>query len=618
MKSELAALEAEISYQDGAEQRVLELLRKAPDLSSSTAVAADAYGDFLVRYHLCTDRSVLLRPFRFTGLRVLELGAGMGGVSRFVAEECAHLTVVEGTQARLDACRERLRDLGNWTAYAANLQDFTTEERFDVVLLIGVLEYSDCYVDAGGHPSAFHATLAKASSLLTQDGVLFVAIENKLGLKYWSGATEDHSAWRFNGIAGYASGPVPRTFSRKELQNLLRDAGFAATRAYFPAADYKIPHSVLSAEMLDRCPEIAAEVMSLRPAEDYLARRVMMFPDDLALETIAGAGLLAEFANSFLFAAARDAASDTLARVTAAKAGEIGWHYTISNRRDPTVTVFHRPRTGQHGIEISKARLFEGNPAPSFAGHPGIVWQHQARQAAVTGSSVMSTLRRHAYYGQWPAFEELVERFLMWSFDRWSDRGSDGLDGHAIDATVSNALLHQTAFKLFDQEWSLATPFPGSWFILRNVLALHEIRHGGIEQFPYPSLQAWYAALCNRRGVPADIDADLEREIDFQTRIRVDFDPGRERAALLAVLGAGLPCVDMVTTDEVTKMQAALCAKQVQLDTAQAEIALLHASSSARLTSRPFRWAARLVEFRVRHPRMAGALRRMVMVLERF
>ncbi len=132
-----------IAYSDGREieSQVYRLLREAKDLDSLTPIALSRYADWPVRYHLCPERGNLVRPLNFSGLKVLELGAGMGAVSRVLSETAESLYVVEGTQVRFNALSERLRDRTNWKGEVANIADFKTSEKFDVVCVVGVLEY---------------------------------------------------------------------------------------------------------------------------------------------------------------------------------------------------------------------------------------------------------------------------------------------------------------------------------------------------------------------------------------------------------------------------------------------------------------------------------------------
>jgi len=132
----------------------------------------------------------------------------------------------------------------------ANIKDLNPEPRYDVVCLLGVLEYSELFMagdngtGAKNHQMTFDYMLAKAAAFLRPKGVLIVAIENQLGLKYWSGAAEDHTGMMFVGISGYSPKPSPCTFSRRGLLELLKKAGFDRFDEFYPFPDYKVPVSV--------------------------------------------------------------------------------------------------------------------------------------------------------------------------------------------------------------------------------------------------------------------------------------------------------------------------------------------------------------------------------------
>ena len=56
-------------------------------------------------------------------------------------------------------------------------------------------------------------------SLLSENGKLFIAIENRFGLKYWAGAREDHTGNYFESLEGYFGNERVKTFSKKELNS---------------------------------------------------------------------------------------------------------------------------------------------------------------------------------------------------------------------------------------------------------------------------------------------------------------------------------------------------------------------------------------------------------------
>src|SRR6185436_10961781 len=102
-----------------------------------------------------------------------------------------------GSPRRARIAAERCRGLPNVSLVVDNLLDFETTERFQWILMVGVLEYAAVFSDEKDPVSHY---LRRAARLLAEDGKLVVAIENKLGLKYFNGLAEDHLGAPFVGI----------------------------------------------------------------------------------------------------------------------------------------------------------------------------------------------------------------------------------------------------------------------------------------------------------------------------------------------------------------------------------------------------------------------------------
>ena len=81
---------------------------------------------------------------------------------------------------------------------------------------------------------------------LKPDGKIVLAIENRLGLKYWAGCTEDHFGTLFEGLEGYPTTSGVKTFSRKEMSAILKEAGDLKASWYYPFPDYKLPMTIYS------------------------------------------------------------------------------------------------------------------------------------------------------------------------------------------------------------------------------------------------------------------------------------------------------------------------------------------------------------------------------------
>jgi 2-polyprenyl-3-methyl-5-hydroxy-6-metoxy-1,4-benzoquinol methylase len=531
-----------IKYNDGTEveSKILQILQQQSHLSSQSSICSEQYNEWPVRYHLCTERANLLRHLDFTNLEVLEIGAGMGAVSRHIAESCRSLTVLEGTEKRFAALSARLRDLKNWSGQVANFQDAKIDKKFDVVCVIGVLEYSEMFIHPpkDSNDSPFSWFIRKASSYLKDDGVLVLAIENKLGLKYWNGAAEDHSGKIFDGICDYPRSPSPKTFSRKELRNLFSEAGFSRIDEHFPFPDYKIPSTVITQDLIERFPDLAGDLATTKTYENYGNPRLNHYPDLLALRSVTKAGLLADFSNSFLFIASQNSASPIRTQLlkNQLQNQELGWHYSNS-RQVPTKTVFrlnNGTESSQNGsntsfIEVHKNPLYpheipSSQIAKLYSGpNLQVKWQTIPETKLGIGEKVESILLSRIYFEEWVLFLKDFKEFLSWSFDNFKLKPENGsspsrhIRGEALDALFSNALKGKAPnhYELFDLEWALDQPMSKSWYVFRNVFLLLRVLDLFPLSRPFQNLKELYEKLCAELSIQAEFEKDLANEAEF-------------------------------------------------------------------------------------------------------
>lgn len=75
-----------------------------------------------------------------------------------------------------------------------NLNDMSFDQPFDYVVVNGVLEYAMSFTK-GDTP--YETFLENMGQYLNEAGKILIAIENKLGLKYFAGAPEDHTDLHF-------------------------------------------------------------------------------------------------------------------------------------------------------------------------------------------------------------------------------------------------------------------------------------------------------------------------------------------------------------------------------------------------------------------------------------
>ena len=277
-------------YSDGdVEDRILEQVR-AGKSSEDTDDRS-----FPVLYHLSPVRENILSwyPFR-ENARVLEIGAGPGAITGLLCRRCADVTSVELSRRRASINYERHKDCENLRIMTGNLNDMEFPEKFDYVVLNGVFEYAGSFTEGDDPYGTF---LKRCMSYLKDGGMLLIAIENRLGLKYFAGAPEDHTDNYMEGLKEYPDNTSVRTFSKNEWEELCARCGLSYRRFYYPYPDYKFPSEIFTESSL------SADSFS-RNAWNFNPRRLELFSEQQMAASLCREGVMDRFMNSFLIEAA--------------------------------------------------------------------------------------------------------------------------------------------------------------------------------------------------------------------------------------------------------------------------------------------------------------------------
>ena len=293
VKLDLRYYKGDDQYSDGdeTENRLLRIVTEHPPEEFPGITTREKSWPML--YHLSPIRENILNWIEvLPGQRILELGSGCGAVTGALLGRGARVTCLDLSLRRCRINATRHRDCDDLTILVGASEDILPQmtERFDHITLIGVLEYAAVFSDA---EKPYHQILNMIRERLADDGNLWVAIENKLGLKYFAGCREDHTGRYFEGIEGYPHREGPYTFGRGELARLAGECGYDC-EFYYPYPDYKFPVKIFSDSYLPQRGELN------RNWQCFDADRVQMFDEARVFDTLLDEGLFGEFANSFL------------------------------------------------------------------------------------------------------------------------------------------------------------------------------------------------------------------------------------------------------------------------------------------------------------------------------
>lgn len=280
-------------YSDGeVEDEILDIVKKYSVSEYDNIIMQKS--SWPIFYHLSTLRTNIINwiPLK-KDTSVLEIGSGCGAITGILSEKCGEVTCIELSKKRSVINAYRNRDKENIKILVGNFQDVESSlnEKYDYITLIGVFEYSANYIHSD---NPFIDLLKTVDKHLKKNGIVIIAIENKLGMKYWAGCKEDHVGKYYEGIEGYNSSDGVRTFSKKEIEDIIKSAGFYNYEFYYPYPDYKFPEAIYSDDFL---PKVGTLYNNIR---NYDMDRLITFDESKAFDTIIESGLFPIYSNSYL------------------------------------------------------------------------------------------------------------------------------------------------------------------------------------------------------------------------------------------------------------------------------------------------------------------------------
>ncbi|WP_115576447.1 glycoside hydrolase family 99-like domain-containing protein [Xanthomonas campestris] len=545
----------EFGYTDGdeAEERLAASISGCDDVSLFSRPLQEYQTDWPSRYHLSAGRANLLRPISdLLRGRVLEVGSGCGAISRYLGEIGASLTALEGSNRRARITASRCRDLPNVRVVNDVLENFSAQDGFDALTLIGVLEYANVYGQANVPAQAW---LKKAHSLLTDDGCLVIAIENQLGLKYFAGMPEDHVGKPMHGISDNYGAKTVATYGRLQLMKMLQSAGFEQCELLLPFPDYKFPTVVLAPGAYDGSyPEFDAGTLAAQSAiADPQLPHAPLFSLERAWSVIARNGLLADMANSFLFVARKKAKlADSVS-----SGGTLAHHFATSRlpvfckhvkfqaKRDGTVIeVVPKRLLNDDSLELSRPISMELKASEYIPGH-----LHSRTLEKIVSRDGW----RAAEIAEWLVF---WKNALLRSVAAAQD-ASDELEllpGWTLDALPRNLMIDQRgAAEFIDLEWIWHGQLELSYLSYRALVGSMTslVAVGTPEDISHLHVPVLLRTVMQIIGSPVD-EADIERFIELDgvvTRLVYGRDSGLIFKNFMGLHLRSIPDVSKMSVD---------------------------------------------------------------------
>lgn len=246
-----------------------------------------------VKAHLGSDRrsSVSWYPFK-KNCKILEVGGEFGAITGELCNRASKVVVTEPSLFCASAIGERYKRRENIEVYAGDIFDIKFDEKFDYIIIMGMVNKIGNHTAADG---AYFRAFEFLKKYLTEDGKLLLADENLYSLQ------------RCQQEKGSLNASTHlRLLHKKQITNLLERTGFSYSKVFYPLPNYHLVGRVYSDEALPTAAEWNCLANYSNGNQNFLANNM-----DL-MSGLTDNGMFQLMAPAFIFEAGR---TDTLSDI---------------------------------------------------------------------------------------------------------------------------------------------------------------------------------------------------------------------------------------------------------------------------------------------------------------
>ena len=376
-------------------------------------------------------RANLLRPFDWVnGQKVLEIGCRSGVLTRFLAEQGLSIDAVESSRQLAQLAYLRINEFDPVKIICQEFREIDFEtKKYDVIVLNGL---SDYFVNADSHSSYQRALidlLLSCKQLLTDKGRIFLSADNRQGIKYIYGATDERSMQAYYGFNGYEKYYPRQTLNLSEWRALIAQLGFQQIQEYYLFPDYRFTEVLLGQNYCSNNPYAFQHLEGIR-SKDYFQFHALGVNEVLLYQGANAHGHLGDFANSCLFVLGQFNLNDELDFA----------HLPSFKRKQEFISIVSKKADEE---TIQRQKLFTDKFAHESASQT---------ESYIKGCQ-LSVKWRNAILSDHRGIE--FEQYLLKYFKFLQKLDSGVIQGINIDAIANNVIVDDNGeYHLIDCEWS--------------------------------------------------------------------------------------------------------------------------------------------------------------------
>lgn len=173
-----------------------------------------------------------------------------------------------------------------------DIKNLKLEGKYDYITLIGTFEYAPEIIDNEKSYSSFLKILREH---LNKDGIIILAIDNRLGVKYLVGGKNKNYSKIFEGMEKKVQKGKTNLLLKKELIKFIEEASFENFKFYYPLPDYKFTSAIYTDNFLPK-----SNHSKIVYPVNYENGSIVIYNEINILKQICDIGQFDNFANSYL------------------------------------------------------------------------------------------------------------------------------------------------------------------------------------------------------------------------------------------------------------------------------------------------------------------------------
>jgi 2-polyprenyl-3-methyl-5-hydroxy-6-metoxy-1,4-benzoquinol methylase len=179
---------------------------------------------------------------------VLEVNPCFGTLTETLCDKVNSVTAVEFSKRNAELINLKLEDKDNLEIIVGNFKKIKFDKQFDYIFLTDILEFAAFFFKSEDPYQSFIDYFKK---LLKPNGKIILFVSNKLGIKNFAGAFDEHTLERFDALEDYPKYSI-KAFTKVQLEKLLNECGFENYKFYYPMPSHYHVYAVLSDDFFNQ------------------------------------------------------------------------------------------------------------------------------------------------------------------------------------------------------------------------------------------------------------------------------------------------------------------------------------------------------------------------------